>query len=385
MEVKLKTHVTALLLLALAGGMAVAAGTKAPEGRSEGVVRGRVVTVTSRGALLSTARGDVWVSSAALSRTALRGDSLMVLGSSRGMFLSPLAIRLKPGSSPARSVRAGFRSLLERRVEDPASRGLAGGLLMGLRGTITPGTARAFRSSGTSHLLALSGMHTALAAAVFTLLSRLLFGRRGISWLLSMAGTVLFVMVSGARPSTVRAGIMCCCALLWMWRMGGRSHTLSFWLAAAGVSLVFVPGTICDRGAWLSYGAVLSLILLGKSFRGPGGFILTPLWAGVTVTVALAPLVNSMYGGVSWLGPAATVVSIPLMTAVMALGAAAAAGIPLASTGLSWTAGVWISILDALAHEPIHLAPEKLWPLWAAALLGLRVVSRWNGFHRRFR
>lgn len=385
MEVKLKTHAAAVLLLALAVGMAAGAGTAAPGGRIEGLTRGRVATVTSRGALLSTYEGDVWVSSTALSGTALRGDSLLVLGSRRGMFLAPLAIRLKPAASPARAVRAGFRSLLERRVEDPDSRGLAGGLLMGLRGTITPGTARAFRGSGTSHLLALSGMHTALAAAVFTLFSRLVFGRRGISWLLSMAGTVLFVMVSGARPSTVRAGIMCCCALLWMWRMGGRSHTLSFWLAAAGASLVFVPATLQDRGAWLSYGAVLSLILLGKSFRGPGGFILTPLWAGVTVTIALAPLVNSMYGGVSWLGPAATVVSIPLMTAVMALGAAAAAGVPLASQGLSWTTGLWTGILNAMAHEPLHLEPGTLWPLWGAALLGLRVVSLWNGFHRRFR
>lgn len=335
--------------------------------------------------MISSPEGDQWVSSSIVSETALRGDSLLVLGRGGNGFVSPFAVRLKPSDSPVRIVRAGFRSVLEDRIDNPEARGLTGGLLMGLRGMIAPETAEAFKSSGTSHLLALSGLHTAAAAAMMTLISGLFFGRRPVSALTAAAGIAVFVVLSGARPSTVRAGIMSVCALLWMTRRGGRPDLLSFWFLALAASVSAIPETLFDRGAWMSYGAVLSLIFLCKTFRGFWGFVLSPLFAGITVTAALAPLITDMYGGFAWLGPTATVVSLPFMIGVMILGAAAAAGVPMTERALTEVSTLWHGILGRLAHEPVSLPWILMWPLWLAALVLLRVVSRWNGFHRRFR
>ena len=385
MELRLKNEVKAALFPLLAAAVMVSGNEEHPEGVSNVVCRGEVTTVTARGAMLSTASGSRWVSSPAVCSTALRGDSLLVLGSENGRFIAPLSIRHKPSGSPVRFFRASFRSLLIKRIADNKARGLAGGLLMGLRGMITEETAQVFRNSGTSHLLALSGLHTATAAAVMMLLSSLIFGRRPVSSILAVTGIVLFVLLSGTRPSTVRAGIMSVCAVLWISRKGGRADILSFWWLALGLSILLVPETLSDRGAWMSYGAVLSLILFGKNFRGKAGFFLSPLFAGVTVTVALAPLTTSMYGGFAWLGPIATLVSLPLMTAVMFLGAASASGIPWASPALSAVSDFWHGLLGLFSHSPVNLKWNHLWLLWISALVLLRIFSRWNGFHRRFR
>ncbi len=385
MDLKLKPSSSIVLFLVLLIALLYVNTGEQPAGASDGIWRGEVTTVTALGAMVSTSCGNLWVSSEDICRHALSRDSLLVLGRRNTRFISPFSIRVKPWDSPVRRIRAGIRSLLERRIGNCRSRGLAGGLLMGLRGMITKETADSFRNSGTSHLLALSGLHAAAAAAFILLINGLLFGKRSVSYVLAACGIVFFVVISGARASTVRAGIMSVCALLWISRRGGKLDILSLWWLSLAMSILIMPGTLTDRGAWMSYGAVLSLILLGKNFRGKAGIIISPLMAGITVTTALAPLITSMYGGFAWLGPLATVLSLPLMITVMFLGVLTAAGLPAAEQLLNAVSGFWHGMLEFFCHEPVAMPPALMWFLWVPALTGLRIFSRWNGFHRRFR
>ncbi len=356
-----------------------------PQSSAQGLWRGRVETVTAGGALISTTSGSLWVPSGGLSALAIRGDSLLVLGNRRGTFLTPFSMRHKPSGSPVAHIRRRFRSRLVSAIPHEGARGLTGGLLMGLRGLIPRETALAFKHSGTSHLLALSGLHTAMVAALLMWLSGRCLGKRPLSALPAIAGIAVFVLLSGSRPSTVRAGIMSAAVVFHLRTKGGRIHLLTLWWVALGLSLALLPGTLHDRGAQMSYGAVLSLILLGRSFHGRLGFILSPLHAGITVTVALAPLIGSVYGGVAWLGPTATVVSLPFMTSIMITGAAAASGLAFALPVLVALAGAWQGILEFMAHRPLCLSGGALWSLWAVGVILLRVTAMWNGFHRRFR
>ena len=385
MDLKLKPGVSIALFSSLLVVLLTAGSRTVPEGASCGIWRGEVETVTASGAMVSTDHGQMWVSSPVLCNSVLAGDSLLILGRRNRGFISPYSIRMKEWGSPVRGIREAFRCQLETRIDNSRARGLAGGLLMGLRGMITNESAQCFRSSGTSHLLAISGLHTAAAAAAISIACGLFFGKKQISYILAVCGILVFVLISGARASTVRAGIMCTCVLVWMSRKGGRAHMLSFWWIALLVNVFIMPEVISDRGAWMSYGAVLSLILLGRNFRGKAGIIFSPLAAGVTVTVALAPLTTAMYGGFAWLGPVATVISLPMMIAVMLTGILAAAGVPCSQHILTWISTVWHHILSLLSHEPIAVPGGLIWFLWVPALAGLRVFSRWNGFHRRFR
>lgn len=385
MDINMKPWVKTVLFLLLAAILIQSRDKEPSVGARLGIWRGKVTTVTASGAMITTSLGTQWVSSNTLSAVLLRGDSLLVLGTGRGRFITPYSIRVKKSASPIRDIREKFMSLLYDRIEDDEARGLAAGLLMGLRGMITQDTSEVFRNSGTSHLLALSGLHTAIAAGIMLLVSRLFFGKKPVSYILAAAGVVFFVLLSGARASTVRAGIMSTCVILWMCWRGGRADLLSFWWLALILSSALMPETLTDKGAWMSYGAVLSLIFFGRSFRGKASFVLSPLFAGITVTAAMAPLIIHIYGGFAWLGPTATVLSLPMLIAVMCLGVLSAAGIPGAQTILAGVTSLWHEMLRYLSHSPLSIDWKVLWPLWAGALLLLRVFSCWNGFHRRFR
>ena len=57
----------------------------------------------------------------------------------------------------------------------------------------------------------------------------------------------------------------------------------------------------------------ISLLFLARRYRGAAGVFLTPLHAGLAVTVMLAPLIAGTFGGVPLQAPVTTAVSIPFM------------------------------------------------------------------------
>lgn len=382
---ELSNKLTAALFLILAILFFAIAEEPESNETSHGVWRGELSTVTAKGGIFSTTEGNYWLSSVLLAGSSLKGDSVLVVGYRVGMFISPFSIRLKPSITNTSILRRQYRNRLNATIEDPVARGLTGGLLMGLRGLITSETATAFKNSGTSHLLALSGLHTGIIALMLLFLSRLIIGRGILSGWSTVLGIYLFVVLSGGRPSTVRAGIMASFAVLWISHRGGKLHLLTVWWAALILSLLCLPGILQDKGAQMSYGAVLSLILFGRKFSSRYSALLSPFYAGVVVTVSLSPLITNIYGGLSLLGPTATVVSLPFMLAVMVLGFLSSAGLYEVSAVLTPVAGLWVDILGFFSHTPLVLPNSVLYPVWGVLLIGLRVFSRWNGLNRRFR
>ncbi len=382
---ELSNRIIAFLFAALSALLLFRGQETADQGKEHGIWRGELTTVTAKGGMLSTENGNFWVSDRSLAPLSLRGDSLLVIGYRSAMFISPFSIRLKTSGSFFSSVRRRYRERLFATISDPVARGLTGGLIMGLRGLIPENTAHAFKCSGTSHLLALSGLHTGIIALVLLFAARFIFGKGIFSGIVAVLGIVLFVTLSGGRASTVRAGIMASFVVLWMIFRGGKLHLLTVWWTALLLSLIFLPGTLEDRGAQMSYGAVLSLIIFGRNIQGRHSAFLSPLYAGVVVTVSLAPLMISIYNGFSWLGPIATVVSLPFMLTVMAMGVLSSLGITWMNVLLEPVSHLWVTILELFNHPPVSIPQYVLYPLWGVFLLSLRVFSRWNGFNKRFR
>jgi len=66
-----------------------------------------------------------------------------------------------------------------------------------------------FRSTGTSHLLAISGLHVGVLVVMFLAASAWLFGRRGFYFFaFPFIAVWAYVLVSGMPPSVVRAAVM---------------------------------------------------------------------------------------------------------------------------------------------------------------------------------
>lgn len=139
--------------------------------------------------------------------------------------------------------------------------GFLAGMLVGRDETIPDDIQEAFKSTGTSHLVAISGFNITLLSGLILALTNRLFTRR---WSVCMAVILLtgYTLMAGASPSVVRAAIMGGLAIIG--RSIGRSRTAlnSLGLAAA-VMVFFNPLILRDIGFQLSVAATAGILWIG--------------------------------------------------------------------------------------------------------------------------
>lgn len=210
------------------------------------------------------------------------------------------------------------RRRLARLVGRPA-RGLVEALVVGERGALPDPLRRAAVDGGTSHLLALSGLHVAIVASWLG---------RALPWLGvprrlgTGAALAAFVAVAGARPPLLRAFTTWASATL-AGACGRRSDALDRLGLAALVLVAWSPDVRDDLGARLSFCAVAGLVATARALPNR----LSPL-APLGAFVATAPLCAETFGVLQPLGVAWSWVLGPLVALVMALGVVALAAPP---------------------------------------------------------
>ncbi|MCK4504192.1 MAG: ComEC/Rec2 family competence protein [Candidatus Aegiribacteria sp.] len=354
-----------------------------------GVWSCRVETSTTRGALLSMEYGrKVWSSDKELALTVRRGDSVLVLGSLRGSFLETCSFSAIQSDCLQNRIRRVICNRWRERLRSRETSSLVSALLAGERGTIPTRIRDTFEMTGTSHLLAVSGLHVGIICGIILIIARRILGKTWLAVLITILLMGSYVFLAGARASTVRAGIMGMFILI-AWQAVGKTPNLLFiWSFAVIVLIIFTSGSVLnDIGAQMSFSAVLSLILFGRSFRGGIGKILSVVYAGVVVTLCLAPLVSFTFGAVSPVAPIATVISLPFMLTLMALGAISLSwGFLAAGSSIlaEWTVFIWLKLLYLLEFRRFEFKEWMLF-IWFAGIIMLLLFSRRRGFFRRFR
>lgn len=375
---------------ALLAGMGMTpdqSGQSGPVPGRGGVWKFSVVTTTTGGALLhSHDTGSVWASGRELPQFCARGDSVVAMGWLRGRFIGVSAFRVERSGAIQDRLRRQLSSTLAQRIPSRAASSLAAALTAGERGYLPLLVRDAFRRTGTSHLLALSGLHVGILATAVLALFRGLTGKGLFAAAAAILVCGFFVMVSGGRPSTFRAWIMLT-AIIALWHLWGRPPDLLMIWSVAAVLILAVSGrgVLKDVGAQMSFAAILSLVLIGRKFDGRGSWLLSAGYAGIVVTLALAPLVSSVYGDFNPVAPLATVVSIPFMLTMMILGVLVL--MPMmgaAAVGAEWTVYLWLGILDRMGTGGIVYRPWMTW-VWVAGITGLWFFSRRRRYLFRFR
>jgi competence protein ComEC len=216
---------------------------------------------------------------------------------------------------------------------------LLNGILIGDDNDIPDDLKEAFRRTGTSHIVAISGFNVNIVIALATmLLGRLIGPRRAAA--VALPAIAVYVVFVGMSASVMRAAWMSSLALigLLLWRKGFTLNTLC---AAACIMLLIDPNMLYDVGFQLSFMATLGLVLYANRLTGPAETWVNAhitsqkfrktvmlIVEGVLVTTAAQittlPLVLVTYNQFSNVALLVNAIVLPLQPAVMVLGALAA-------------------------------------------------------------
>ena len=253
-------------------------------------------------------------------------------------------------------VRQACRARLTERLGTRTAP-LASALILGQRDEIDPEDNDAFARTGTTHLLAISGLQLQVLAAALALCFRVAGMPRRLAYFGVALATIGYSVLVGLAPSVVRSAVMTltfCFAA-----MASRPARPANTLALAGlVTLSWNPFFLFDVGCQLSFLAIAALIWLvppaihvvkelagriraavvgprsplddveaqsapwwSKSLRRAGDWIFKGLLASAVVWLAALPLVALRFHLVSPIGIFLNLPLIPLTSLALLLGA----------------------------------------------------------------
>ncbi|MDP3070602.1 MAG: ComEC/Rec2 family competence protein [Opitutaceae bacterium] len=151
------------------------------------------------------------------------------------------------------------RGIAEKR---PELAGLLRALLLGAKHELSDEQHTLFMRSGTMHLFAISGLHVGVIAAVIHALLAMLRLPVGARFVAGTAALWLFVDITGASPSAVRAfAMVVCLQAAWLLRRPG--NPVAALVASALAVLLVAPLQVFSASFQMSYSIVAALLVLG--------------------------------------------------------------------------------------------------------------------------
>ena len=133
-------------------------------------------------------------------------------------------------------------------------------ILLGSRGGLTRERRALFAAAGTIHVFAISGLHVMVVAGLITGLLRRFDVSLRARGLVAVPLLVAYTLLTGARPSAVRAALM---AVLWFLApvFGRRPDPLAAWSVTAFAVYLFHPERLFDVGCTLSFAVMFGIVL----------------------------------------------------------------------------------------------------------------------------
>ncbi|MBC6698107.1 ComEC/Rec2 family competence protein [Hymenobacter puniceus] len=149
---------------------------------------------------------------------------------------------------------------------------LASALVLGIKDDVDQETKQAYANTGTTHIMAVSGLQVGLLFGAVTVLLGWLPGRRGLLFrlLTALLGLVViwsYAFLTGLSASVLRAAVMF--TFIIVARASQRQTNMFNTLAVAAFCLLcYDPYLLCDVGFQLSFLAVISIVYLQPRISG---------------------------------------------------------------------------------------------------------------------
>jgi competence protein ComEC len=278
----------------------------------------------------------------------------------------------------AARVRGSIRAAVDRHPVGPRS--LVPALVDGDDAGMPEALSDDFRTSGLTHLLAVSGTNLTLVVGSLLILARWVGVRARGLVLVGLVGVLGFVLLARTEPSVLRAATMGTVGLIGMGHHGRRRGTRALG-AAVLLLLLFDPWLALSPGFALSGLATAGILWLAPGWRDRLARWL-PRWVAEALAVPLAaqlactPLVAAISGQVSLVAVLANLVAAPAVGPATVLGLAGGlvglVSLPLArlvAAPAAWCASWIIATATRCADLPVAAVG------WSAGPVGISVLA----------
>jgi competence protein ComEC len=268
-------------------------------------------------------------------------------------------------------------------------------LVLGDRHAIPEHIRELFVRTGTAHVLAISGLHVGLIALVLVMVLRLGPWPRWVAYVAMVFLLGGYAMMTGFRPSVVRAWIMVSVVFLgFAWeREGDVYNNLSL---AAFILLLINPMHIRMISFQLSFVSVIAILvfqpfiyrLLSTGWWGNyplGRGLANAVAVSLAAEIGIAPLIAYYFDLLTPVGPLANVWIIPLMMGVLILGLGLLALGSVSALLAGWWAmliKIGLNLTSFIAYGLSRIPGAYVWVespsvRWLYAYYGLLLLTSW--------
>ncbi len=262
--------------------------------------------------------------------------------------------------------------------ERPAA-GIVAGLSVGLQDALSPAQWRELARSGTSHLMAISGMHIGMFALVagwsVARLQRLR-QRRGALGTARDAAVVAgsfaafaYSSLAGWSVPTQRTAIMIAIVALAL-RSRRRVGPADALAAGAIAVLALEPLAPLSVGFWLSFGAVAAILLVTSGQLARPGVARGYAQSQWAVTAGLVPVLVGSFGTVSLVSVGVNFLAIPLYTLLVVPAVLLATALLAVAPAPGTAALEGVASLIEFTWPLIAVPSSWSWATWGVAGLG---------------
>lgn len=285
---------------------------------------------------------------------------------------------------------------------------LCQGIVLGIRNHIPQDLKSDLSASGTTHLLAISGLNLTIIAGLFLSIGLLLFGRRYYIYVwLTLVIIWFYSILTGLQAPVIRSAIMASIFLL-AEILGRQKNAFPSLALSAAIMVSFSPQVLFNLSFQLSFMAMIGLIYITPFFRdmgrksiyaglGEDGFWTKPLIAitdsfsvSLGAVIVVWPIGAYTFGIISFIGPLTTFLVSPALIPIIIFGSLTAfVGLfnPVIAQIIGWIAWLFLSymivIAGAFASLPaayLNNKPFSSFFLWFYYVVLILLINIKNNF-----
>ncbi|SDJ27804.1 Metallo-beta-lactamase superfamily protein [Lachnospiraceae bacterium G41] len=247
---------------------------------------------------------------------------------SKGYLFSAYSCELLSGDShkniiadTSYRISARIGGLIDRSL-NPKDAGMMKAILLADKTDLDKETKDLYKDAGAGHLLAISGLHISMFAAITLFFLKKTPLSFKASYIITVFILFLYGYLIGFSASALRATVMF--AILCIGKMFNKSYdSLNSMAVALLVTIMIKPLYVLQNGFLMSYLAIISIAVvlpifavIGKKAKG----VISTLSISTSVTMTTLPVVVNSYYKIPLYAPLINIVLVPGMTVLLMLG-----------------------------------------------------------------